>query len=1004
MLETKRDGALYAICSAFVCLLVGPSSHAATATGPWLPKTVATKSICIVDLSKERGLTVTGHNLEISDVYLSVVALQGIVNQESSDKVYLTNGPSSFGDQGGWKTDAIDTMALEDGLLPVPQRTAKLDGSKRWPALSYLMGTYGTKISGVVLIPKVENKTTPLASAQIAAAITMAGVTHALPVTQDVLTQLESEGFHPKVVEDTRTLKSPVSAFLWSKERFFDKTNRLVAGINRGGGAIFSRTRLDYLIATRTFCFDLSGYDNYYYVRDVIKAYPPGCALLGDDEYHAELKAYTHLGACHIIFLGENFSVHSGFSVPASAMPAVRPPKALPIDPKGAYISFFVTDGDSSWMNNYGHWLGQKLHPAQFGKDPVGWSFSNSLVDAYPQLCVHRANQVRELDGTYEIVASPYDGIFPEGQAAQDNFVAHYRAHIAQTGNLFNTLNTFGWWTDPQVSRSGVRGVLLGYGGKEGGNDILWAPVNGGDVVTQVFSGATQGGCNAAEMLTATKRAVDNAQEGKPLFATICAGDGCVHLAAPGKQREGDNDPLGWAESVINQTAPNHYGGRNFYYLLPKDVLETWKYRNAWTIGAPATASSSAVGHGPEKAVDGLAEDYWSPAAGTRNQLTVNLPAPKPIGEVIVKWGKVRPASFTIKVQDEQSKWVPIPVPSGGKDVLEIAFPEINANSIVLECQAAKGAQPQVRQLTGMAVDRSLLDGAMLKVRPDVDKAVAGTAPGNYPVQVLEKTRGSLDRAAAAMKAPAITQRELDTLTEEVYRAKRTLDSGRLMDPATVAKAANDLERLLAVSKWDVGGDASEFRPDAADKAEREVATVRQAVKAAGADLDVTQTKDLQSRLDWAQTAYLTSANADIAANDPLNLAFGKPVTVSDIATGFKATSITDGNEATLYKSSSTSKPSTVTLDLQQPAKVALIEMRQPISWARAFTIEASTDGAAWKTIYSTSAGTRASAPLFVDPVDVRYLRFNLKKTEWGEFMISELIVREAVPAKLGKP
>jgi hypothetical protein len=986
------------------CLLITPVGHAAQPISPWLPKTVATKSICIVDLSKERNLTVTGHANEVNDVYLSIVALQGIVNQERNEKVYLTNGPSSFGDQGGWSTDATDKMALEDGLLPVPQRTALLDTSKRWPALSFLLAKYGARIKGVVIIPKYDSRMSQTAGAQIAAAITMAGVERALPVTQDVLDQLKAEGFRLQVLEDTRNLKSPVAACRWSKERFFSKTNRVAAGILGGAGSIFSRTRLDYFIATRTFCYDLSGYGNYYYVRDFMKAYAPGSALLGDGEYHPELNAYTHMGMCHIIFLGENFSVHSGFTVPKSEMPKVRPPKALPIDPKGAYISFFVTDGDSSWINNYSNWIQQRLRPDLFKRIPMAWSFSNSLVDAFPQLCVHRANQVRELDGIYEIVASPYDGIHPEGQAAQDNFCAHYRSHIAQTGNLFSTINTFGWWTDPQVNSVGENGVLLGYGGREGGNDILWAPVNGGDVVTQVFSGATQGGCNADEMLAATKRAVDHGQDGKPVFATICAGTGVVHLISPMKQKDGENDPLAWAESVMNQTAPTHYGGRNYYYALPKDVLETWKYRNAWTIGANAKASSSAVGHGPEKAVDGQAEDYWQPASGSRNQLTIEFPAAKPIGEVIVKWGRVRPASFAIKVLDDQSKWVQIPTSSIAQDVLEIGFPELVARSIVIECQAKAGSQPQLRQLTALSVDRSLLEAAILKARPDVDKGVVGTASGNYPAPVMDKIRKSLASADAAMKALSVTQRQIDTLTEDVSRAKRVFDGGRLADTSAVEKAADDLDHLLRLSKWDVGTDASQFGADAADEAAREVASVRQALKDATGSLSASESKELLSRLEWAQVAYLTTPTADIESSDPLNLAIGKPVTTTETHASYKASALTDGNGNTLWRSAGNTGPATLTVDLQQPATVALIEMRQPKTWASEFSIEASTDGTIWTTIHKTKAGTGGNAPIFVEPVVTRFLRFNLKKTGWGEYIVSDLVVRAPVPAKLGQP
>jgi hypothetical protein len=969
---------------------------AASGVGPWVPKACETKSIIIVDIAKERSAAQSGHEAEVNDAYLSIVAAQGIVNQSSGDKVYLVNGPAGFESGGAWSAPPIDKWALEDGLLPVPSKSVALDTAKPWPALSYLVDHYRTKINGAILIPELHPRLTPTERAQIAAAVTMAGVTDALPVTPRVLQQLTSEGINLKVVEDVRSLPTPVAAFLWEKSRFLDKTNRKAPAVLNNTDVSFGRENIDYLIATKTFCHTLSGYDHYYYVSDLMRAYKPASPVLGQTEYHPELKAYTHLGYCYIIFMGSNFSVHSGFTVPQSKFPTVRRPRALPIDPNGAYISFYVTDGDSYWINGHAHWLQQRVFAAEFGQSPIGWSLSTTAYDVFPMLCARRARQVGSMDGRYEIIANPYDGIFPEGAEAKAEFCAHFRNYIDKTNHLFDTLNTFGWWTDPQVSQSGASFSLLGYGGHAGGNDVLWFPINGGDASAQVFTGTTQDGCNADEMYDALKRSVDKAEATKPVFATICAGTGAVGFKA-GVVTPGSNNTSAWAKSVMDRAVTAKYGGRNYYFALPKDIGATWRNRNVWTTGAKATASSAREGCPPENAFDGEGDLSWSPAPGSENNawIGVDLGSPRQIDEIILDWGKAYPSRAVVSVVDEQGRTVKVASVNVTGGLQEIPIVPVSARKVLVTCQADAGKRYDLRQLKALHVDRDYLTKAILTAQDSMSKRVVGTSPGNNTKLELDSYRKLIDEALAVSRSESTTQRKVDLVTEQVARGVRSIGEAAIADPTKVLKTAKNLDALVANSKWNVGPLPTQFNKDAALAAVACASDVQKGIGASSGIITKAEAKAYSERLEWATAAFLTSRQDDIDPASKQNIAKGKPVTASGTAPGFEASRLTDGLGSKTWKSVDKSSIVTLCVDLKDVHNIGLIEMRQPISWAKDFVIEGSVDNTTWKTLYATKDGVGGNAPLLLDHAPARYLKFTLNKTAWGEFILSQIVVLE---------
>lgn len=125
--------------------LANAAQSAAAAYQPSLRKVSPTRSILIVDLAKEHAEGTNGSlQYETLEAYLAIRAIQGIVNRDSDEKVYLLNSPSGYFEQGGgWHAPPLDQWALDEGMLPVPRTLATLDTAKRWPALSYLARRLG---------------------------------------------------------------------------------------------------------------------------------------------------------------------------------------------------------------------------------------------------------------------------------------------------------------------------------------------------------------------------------------------------------------------------------------------------------------------------------------------------------------------------------------------------------------------------------------------------------------------------------------------------------------------------------------------------------------------------------------------------------------------------------------------------------------------------------------------------------------------------------------------
>ncbi|MDX6356084.1 MAG: hypothetical protein QOF98_2987, partial [Streptomyces sp.] len=106
------------------------------------------------------------------------------------------------------------------------------------------------------------------------------------------------------------------------------------------------------------------------------------------------------------------------------------------------------------------------------------------------------------------------------------------------------------------------------------------------------------------------------------------------------------------------------------------------------------------------------------------------------------------------------------------------------------------------------------------------------------------------------------------------------------------------------------------------------------------------------------------------------NLALGKTATASSTeSTSFPASAAVDGNTGTRW-SSAFSDPQWLQVDLGATHTISSVNLNWEAAYGKSFTIQTSTNGTTWTTIYSTTTGTGGNQTLSVSGSG-RYIRVN---------------------------
>ncbi|MFC5664498.1 discoidin domain-containing protein [Kitasatospora misakiensis] len=134
-----------------------------------------------------------------------------------------------------------------------------------------------------------------------------------------------------------------------------------------------------------------------------------------------------------------------------------------------------------------------------------------------------------------------------------------------------------------------------------------------------------------------------------------------------------------------------------------------------------------------------------------------------------------------------------------------------------------------------------------------------------------------------------------------------------------------------------------------------------------------------------AALAAPAPSTAPAAACGAADAARGRPVTASSTeGAALSAANAVDGDPATRW-SSAFADPQWLQVDLGSVRPLCRVELAWEAAYGRAYRIEASDDGAKWRTLYATERGTGGTETLAVTGSG-RYLRLNglARATEWG--------------------
>jgi len=570
-----------ALSAGFITVASTPAAHAADGAGS-LPKTVPTTSIVVLDLTKDKSV----HDWETAEDLLAISTIQGIVNRTSSQKIYLINSPQKW--DGTWDPPDVDQMALDDGLVPVPQTIPTLDASLQYPVLSYLVSHYASYIKGQVKYPSLSSTVNDSA---VMAAVTACAQEDAIPVSAGIESYLAANGYTYPTIADTTSFTSEVQAFEWAYTNYFtaDTTRAFVA---KQGFTYWDATpgefptSFDYYVANKAFIYSLDANDpaQLAAIPELLNSnnYPPGTPVLGEVNGEGiEISEIQNCGDYFVFTDGANYSVHSSFPSDPSAITAPKPPTASPVANNGVYVSFYVTDGDNISISAYDHEDYWRNSPDR-GQVAMGWSLPPIMEDLYPNKIKWLSNN--NYDGAYELVADYNDGSGPNTPDGMAAFTAGYKERLANSNGLFRTINIFDTSAsgDSVVQAIDPYFAIRGYQGATDGNSIQWSSVNG--ITNTTMSGVTQSGATPQEIANAVQYVVNSNPSG-PVFVVVPVGDG---------GHAGDPAALAAAAKALLLASS---AGHTYSFLTPSDLAATW---NA---AAPTAAPSSSVDYVAANAV-----------------------------------------------------------------------------------------------------------------------------------------------------------------------------------------------------------------------------------------------------------------------------------------------------------------------------------------------------------------------------------------------------------------
>lgn len=406
---------------------------------------IPTESLVICNLRRDR-----------MDGQIAACVLQGIVNQQSRQKIYVINSYCFDNKRGGKTQVQIAERFLRELYDDVPSEKLIPDDNQNWPGFMALFKRFKKFVKGVIIWdPKLEQAT-------IEAATTIAGQTNGLVISPEIANAIKD--YDIPLINDLREyeFKSNIECLEWLLENWIENANKDFAftwSHMTTDGRSWGAANKDYVIANRLFTYylDITKSEEAKYYENVLKYYPPGTPILGwTDEIWAD-ALFMRLGYFMVPYISvENMTVHASFPSTTGIAPT---PKPAPLYDNGVYISFFVADGDNL-LHSMVYEPDTILNSKAYGHIPLTWVINPGLVDLAPKLFdwyMARKGNNQEFAGMVS------DGHPSSDHYAAFNFYCNFaKAYLERAGMMtmkqMEESEAVAWNIQPYVMNSGYAG------------------------------------------------------------------------------------------------------------------------------------------------------------------------------------------------------------------------------------------------------------------------------------------------------------------------------------------------------------------------------------------------------------------------------------------------------------------------------------------------------------------------------------------------------------------
>lgn len=559
----KKKKLFSIICSALLLICLFPMNLVKAETNSYLPKTPKAEKVIVLDLSHD----LKNQDGEAKEAYMAITSIQGIINRESTTKIYLTHTPQEH----DWTPFAADEYQLNNGLIPAEKIYPSLNYGKKYPVLSYLLEQYQNEIAGMIQVPQLSGK---IIDGAIMAGVTAAGVEDSILASENIEKYIAKEGYTFDVKANTRNFKNNIDSFEWAYENYFDRCNKTFAAqhtFTAFGGGMEDQFPImyDYYISSQVFVFCLDGNkdDELAKLQSFLvpENYAPGTAVLGlpVDEGKG-IACISDSGYYFAIMYVPNLTVTSSFEYDKSAIKEPAKPVAMKTDNNTNYVAFFATDGDS--MGFPTNFMYERItNSSHRGEVPIGWSFNPHLIDLFPTLLEYYSEN--NYNTFYEYVASMNNGGSPRSEIGAETFKKRYVDYMNKANGMFRTMNYFNEDIYVEDLTNTINPYLLikGYQGTTNGNPTQWGKIGENNITFTTMSGATQGNAHTRHIVEALKKISADKTSDKPTFTVVCVGDG--------RWSEDPAQHVNEAIEQLKQTNPE----QNYTFMRPSDLAATYK-------------------------------------------------------------------------------------------------------------------------------------------------------------------------------------------------------------------------------------------------------------------------------------------------------------------------------------------------------------------------------------------------------------------------------------------